>query len=66
MAKPSRSPRTSGKKAHEPPALGPRRKPVKPRPLKGQPSVGAEYDPGLPVPPDKSPWQDEGRPETNG
>ncbi len=36
------------------------------RPLKGTPSVARPYSPGFKPPPEKSPWQDEGRPETNG
>jgi hypothetical protein len=36
------------------------------RPLRGTPSVARPYSPGFPAPPEKSPWQDEGRPEPNG
>ena len=36
------------------------------RPLRGTPSVARPYSPGFKPPPEKSPWQDEGRPETNG
>jgi hypothetical protein len=36
------------------------------RPIKGTPSVARPYSPGFNPPPEKSPWQDEGRPETAG
>jgi hypothetical protein len=36
------------------------------RPMKGTPSVAKPYSPGFTPPPEKSPWQDEGRPETAG
>jgi len=35
------------------------------RPLRGAPAIGRRYDPGFKEPPErKSPWQDEGRPES--
>lgn len=37
------------------------------RPIRGKSSVAAPYDPGFKEPPaQKSPWVDEGRPETAG
>jgi hypothetical protein len=36
------------------------------RPLRGTPGIARRYDPGFKEPPEKSPWQDEGRPETGG
>jgi hypothetical protein len=36
------------------------------RPLRGAPGVARRYDPGFKEPPEKSPWQDEGRPEASG
>jgi hypothetical protein len=36
------------------------------RPMKGTPSMARPYSPGFKPPPEKSPWQDEGRPETAG
>jgi hypothetical protein len=54
------------KPSHQPPALGPRKKPTRARPLKGKPGVARPYDHGFPPPPEKSPWVDEGRPESAG
>jgi hypothetical protein len=35
------------------------------RPLRDAPQIGRRYDPGFKEPPEtKSPWQDEGRPES--
>ena len=36
------------------------------RPLRAEPAIGRRYDPGFRPPPEKSPWQDEGKPEENG
>jgi hypothetical protein len=36
------------------------------RPLRGQPGIGRRYDPGVPSPRPRDPWQDEGEPEVNG
>lgn len=35
------------------------------RPGRGQPGIGKRYDPGFRPPPEKSPWQDEGHPESS-
>jgi hypothetical protein len=46
------------------PPVGTRGKSV--RPLKGQPGMGQKYDYGFRPPPERNPWQDEGRPEASG
>jgi hypothetical protein len=53
-------------KIKEPPVLGPRGRQKRVRPLNGQPETGRAYDPGFAEPPERTPWQDEGHPETNG
>lgn len=46
--------------AHTPPLLGPRKQPTRPRALPARRLAREPYDPGVPKPPARDPWVDEG------
>jgi hypothetical protein len=62
----SRQRSSKARPPHEPPTLGPRRRPTKVRPLPPAAKGRDDYDPGIPPPRKKNPWVDEGEPEVNG
>jgi hypothetical protein len=51
----------SVKRTRKPTASKVSKKMANVRPLRGEPAIGRRYDPGFRPPPEKSPWQDEGR-----
>jgi hypothetical protein len=54
------------KRARKPTAPKVSKKMAGVRPIRGEPAIGRRYDLGFRPPPEKDPWQDEGRPEENG
>jgi hypothetical protein len=59
-----RSPKGKAADVRANPPVGRRGKSV--RPLEAKPAMGKKYDYGFRMPPEKSPWRDEGHPEVNG